>query len=77
VLFRPEEVHAASSLTPGYFSCDRFGEGDIHVSHDHRWLDFEDLLAPHADEDGVPTIQATRVYPDLGIAKEPAHGQRV
>ena len=75
MLFRPEEVHAASSQAPGYFSRQNPGERDIHVSYGRCWIDFEDLFITHADEDGFPTIQATSVYADLRAREEPAHGQ--
>jgi len=76
MFFRPEEVHAASAHTPVYFSRQNLGEGDIHMSHGRRWIDFEDTLVPHTDEDGLPTIQATGVDTDLSTREEPAHGQR-
>src|SRR5262245_48926395 len=75
MLFRPEEVHAASGHTPGYFSRQNLGEGDIHMSHGRRWIDFQDILVTHADENGLPTIQATGVDTDLSTREEPAHGQ--
>jgi len=75
VFFRPEEVHTTSSLTPGDFSCQNLSERDVHVSHGRRWIDFEDILVTHADEDGLPTIQATSVDTDLSTREEPAHGQ--
>ena len=74
MFFRPEEVHAASAHTPVYFSRQNLGEGDIHMSHRRRWIDFQDFLVPHTDEDGLPTIQATRVDTDLSTREEPAHG---
>lgn len=74
MFFRPEEVHAASAHTPVYFSRQNLGEGDIHMSHRRRWIDFEDTLVPHTDEDGLPTIQATGVDTDLSTREEPAHG---
>src|SRR5262244_4510607 len=75
MFFRPEEVHAASGHTPGYFSRQNLGEGDIHMSHGRRWIDFQDILVTHADENGLPTIQATGVDTDLSTREEPAHGQ--
>ncbi len=39
-----------------------------------RWIHFQDLLVPHADQDGFSTIQATRVDADLSAGKKPAHG---
>ena len=74
MFFRPEEVHAASAHTPVYFSGQILGEGDIHMSHRRRWIDFQDFLVPHTDEDGLPTIQATRLDTDLSSREEPAHG---
>ena len=76
MFFRPEEVHTASSQTPGYFSRQNLGERDIHMSHGRRWIDFQDMLVPHADEDGLPAIQTMGVNTDLGTREEPAHGQR-
>ncbi len=76
MFFRPEEVHAASSHTPVYFSLQNLGKGDIHMSHGHRWMDFQDLLVPHTDEDGLPTIQATGVDTDLSTRIKPAYGRR-
>src|SRR5262249_42851284 len=75
MFFRPEEVHAASGHTPRYFSRQNLGEGDIHMSHGRRWIDFQDILVTHADENGLPTIQATGVDTDLSTREEPAHGQ--
>jgi len=75
MFFRPEEVHTASCQTPGYFSRQNLGERDIHMSHGRRWIDFQDILVTHADEDGFPTIQATSVDTDLSPREEPAHGQ--
>ena len=75
MFFRPEEVHTASGLTPGYFSLQNLGERDIHVSHGRRWIDFQDMLVPHANEDGLPTIQAIGFDTDLSTREEPAHGQ--
>ena len=75
MFFRPEEVHTASSQTPGYFSRQNLGERDIHMSHGRRWIDFQDILVPHADEDRLPTIQATGVDTDLSTREKPAHGQ--
>ena len=46
------------------------------MSHRRRWIDFQDMLVPHADDDGFPTIQATGVDTDLGPREKPAHGQR-
>jgi len=74
MFFRPEEVHTASSHTPGYFSLQNLGEWDIYVSHGRLWIDFQDMIVPHADEDGLPTIQATGVDTDLSTREEPAHG---
>src|SRR5262249_28757189 len=74
MFFRPEEVHAASGHTPGYFSRQNLGEGDIHMSHGRRWIDFQDILVTHTDENGLPTIQATAVDTDLSTREEPAHG---
>ena len=76
MFFRPEEVHFSSTQTPGYFSLQNLGKRDIHMSHGRRWIDFQDILVPHADDDGFPTIKATGVYTDLGTGKKPAHGQR-
>jgi hypothetical protein len=76
MFFRPEEVHTASSLAPGYFSRQTLSEGDIHMSHDRRWIGFQDILALQADEDGLPTIQATGVDTDLSTRIKPAHGCR-
>ena len=39
-----------------------------------RWVHFQNLLVPHADEDRFSAIQATRVDADLSAGKEPAHG---
>jgi hypothetical protein len=75
VFFRPEEVHTASSQTPGHFTLQNPGERDIHMPNGRRWIDFQDFLVPHADEDGLPTIQATGFDTDLGTRKKPAHGQ--
>ncbi len=46
------------------------------MSHGRRWIDFQDMLVPHTDTDGLPRIQATGVNTDLSTRKEPAHGQR-
>jgi len=46
------------------------------VSYSCRWIDFENLLVTHADENGFPAIQAMSVNADLGNREEPAHGQR-
>ncbi len=67
VLFRPEEIHAASGRTPRHFSRQSLREGKIHVSYGRWWIDFEYLLVTHADADGLPAIQATGVDPDLHI----------
>jgi len=75
MFFRPEEVHTASSRTPGYFSCQNLGERDIHMSYGRRWINFQNIPVTHADEDGLPTIQATSVDTDLSTREEPAHGQ--
>lgn len=45
------------------------------MSNGRRWIDFQDILVPHADKDGLPTIQATGFDSDLGTRKKPAHGQ--
>jgi hypothetical protein len=76
VFFRPEEIHAASSHTPGQFSLQNLGERDIHVSYDRRWINLQDLLVTHADEDGFTTIQTTGVDTDLRTREKPAHGKR-
>ena len=76
MFFRPEEVHTASSQTPGYLSRQNLGERDIHMSHGRRWIDLQDMLVPHADHDGLPTIQAMGVNTDLSTREKPAHGQR-
>ncbi len=75
MFFRPEEVHAASSHARGYFSRQKLGQWDIHVSHGRRWIHFQDILVPHTDEDGLSTIQATGVDTDLSTREKPAHGQ--
>ena len=46
------------------------------MSHGRRRIDFQDMLVPHADDDGLPTIEATGVDTDLRTGEEPAHGQR-
>jgi hypothetical protein len=74
MFFRPEEVHTASSQTPVYFSRQNLGKRDIHMPHGRRWIDFQDMLVPHADEDRLPTIQAMGVNTDLSTREEPAHG---
>ena len=76
MLFRPEEVHAASSQAPGYFSRQNLSERNINVSYGRRWVNFQDILVAHADEDGLPTIETASVDPDLRTRKKPAHGQR-
>ena len=45
------------------------------MSHGRRWIDFDDLFVTHADEDGLPAIQATGVDTDLSAREEPAHRQ--
>jgi hypothetical protein len=65
VLFRLEEIHAASGQAPGCFTRRNPGEGDIHVSHGGRWIDFQDILVSHADKNGLPAIQAMSVDTDL------------
>jgi len=75
MLFRPEEVHAASGHTPRHFSRQNLCEGDIHMSHGRRRVDFQDFLIPHTNEDGFATIQAAGVNTDLSTRKKPAHGQ--
>ena len=45
------------------------------MSHGRCWIDFQDILVPHTDEDGFPTIQATGVDMDLSTREKPAHGQ--
>ena len=45
------------------------------MSYGRRRIDFQDLLVTHADEDGLPAIQATGVDTDLSAREEPAHGQ--
>ena len=39
-----------------------------------RWVHFQYLIVPHADEDGFSTIQAIAVDTHLSAGKEPAHG---
>jgi hypothetical protein len=77
MFFRPEEVHTASSQTPGYFSLQNLCEWYIHVPHCRRWIDFQDILVPHADVDWLATIQAMGVDTDLSTGKQPAHGQHL
>jgi hypothetical protein len=64
-----------SNQTPGCFSRQNLGERDIHVPDGRRRIDFQDILVPHPDKDGSPTIQAVSVDADLSARKEPAHGQ--
>ena len=45
------------------------------MSHGRRWIDFQDMLVPHADDDRLSTIQATGVDTDLTTREKPAHGQ--
>ncbi len=45
------------------------------MSHGRRWIDFQYILVPHTDEDGLPTIQAAGVDTDLRTREKPAHGQ--
>ena len=77
MLFRPEEIHAASSRPPGHFSCQSLGEWNIHVSYGRWWADFEYLIVTHADADRLPTIQATGVDLNLRTGEKPAHGQHL
>jgi hypothetical protein len=44
------------------------------MSYGRRWVNFQDLLVTHADEDGFTTIQAPSVDTDLRTREEPAHG---
>ena len=45
------------------------------MSYSRRWIDLQDILVTHADEDGFTTIQATSVDTDLSTREKPAHGQ--
>ncbi len=77
MLFRPEEIHTASGLAPGYFTFQNFSKRDIHVSHGRRRIDFQDILVPHADKDGFSTIQTTGIDTNLSSREKPAHGQHL
>lgn len=76
MLFRPEEVHAASSQAPGYFSRQNPGERDIHMSYGRRRVDLQDFIVSHADENRLPAIKTPCIDSHLFSGEEPAHGQR-
>ena len=76
MLFRPEEIHTASSESRRDLSRQKLGERDIHVGYGRRRIHFQDFVVPHADEDQFPAIEATRVDTDLSAGKKPAHGER-
>jgi len=77
MFFRPEEVHAASGQAPGYFTFQNPCKRDIHVSYRRRWIDFQDVVVPHADKDRLSTIQATGIDTNLSTREKPAHGQHL
>jgi hypothetical protein len=62
VLFRPEEVHEASSS--GYiFPPAR--EGDVNVAYDGGRRGLEDLTIPHVHPNRLVAVQARAVDLDL------------
>jgi hypothetical protein len=74
VLFRPEEIHTASTVTKGYFARQQLGERGVDVAHRRQWVHFQDLVVLHADDDRLPAVQAAGVESDLGAREKPAHG---
>ena len=65
MIFRPEEIHAASPRAPAHCSRQDLREGEIHVSDGGRGIDLEDLVVTHADADRVRAIEAPGFDPDL------------
>ena len=76
VLFRPEQIHAASGFTPCCLAFQYLRKSYIQVSHGCRWIDFQDFLITHTNDDGFATVQTPSVNTNLSAGKEPAHGQR-
>ena len=58
VLFRPEEVHAASTKAAGLRSgvSGPAAELSVNVAHDRLRLGGEQLLIPHFHRNGFPTV---------------------
>lgn len=77
MFFRPEEVHTASSHPPGDFSAQGLSQRNVDVPNGCLRIYLEDILVAHAYHDGFSAVKAARVYADLLIRKEPAHGQRL
>ena len=75
VLFRPEEVHAAS--IEGARAGPRAGERRGHVADRRLRGDFEQLVVSHANPDLFAAIEAARNDGDLSSWEQPAHGQRL
>ena len=65
MLFRPEEIHAASGHAPGNFLFQCLRERDIDMPDNGRRVYFYNLIIPHMYADRFSAIQATGLNNDI------------
>jgi hypothetical protein len=73
MLFRPEEIHSASSVRPVFHP---FPQRDCNITHYSRGFDFHDIPIREFHGHGIAAIQTHSINSDGLPRKQPANCQR-